>query len=54
MVTLERGEKLPASIIAMDSQTDIAVIQVKATRPLPVAKVYTMCSCECFLERETF
>ncbi len=39
VVTLETGEKLPASIIAMDSQSDIAVIQVKATRPLPVAKV---------------
>ncbi len=39
VVTLETGEKLLASVIAMDSQSDIAVIQVKAKRPLPVAKV---------------
>ncbi len=54
MVTLETGEKLPASIIAMDSQTDIAVIQVKATRPLPVAKVCICGIANAFLQEKHF
>jgi HtrA serine peptidase 2 len=38
-VTLPTGEKLSAKVKAMDHQTDLALLQVKADRPLPPAQI---------------
>ena len=38
-VALSTGETYPAKVVAADSVTDIAVIQIHADRPLPIAKI---------------